>query len=123
MARGSVALSSDVIGRRGQMSRTAGWPRNPVAFTFGELEMALEAVSMPVGGLALDPFAGAGSVATRVAGRGDRFFGIEGHPFVAELAQAKLARPGSAASLRIAAEDVAERARSEAADVALGEEH
>lgn len=78
---------------------------------------------MPIGGLAVDPFAGSASLATRVCGRGDRFFGLEAHPLVAELAQVKLSRPGSPAALRDAARVTARRARAARARVSLLDEH
>jgi hypothetical protein len=72
--------------------------------------MALDAVALPAGGLAVDPFTGSGRAATTLAARGDRFFGLEAHPLPADLANVKLSRPGPPNDLRQAANDVADRA-------------
>jgi len=52
----------------------------------------------PVGGLVLDPFAGAGTVGVVAAGHGRRFVGCELSPEYAALAEARIANP--AANLR-----------------------
>ena len=52
----------------------------------------------PVGGLVLDPFAGAGTVGVVATGHGRRFIGCELSPAFAALAEARIANP--AANLR-----------------------
>lgn len=52
----------------------------------------------PVGGLVLDPFAGAGTVGVVATGHGRRFIGCELSPEYAALAEARIANP--AANLR-----------------------
>lgn len=100
-----------------QVRRFDGWVRHPTAFSFGALEAALEAAAPPVGGLVADPFVGSGRSATFVAGRGDRFVGIDAHPLMSRLAAAKLTRPGPAADLRAAGRELARQARRAGSDI------
>lgn len=110
---GSVALPRS--GRTGP----AAWTRYPCQFPTWVLEAAVQAARVPVGGLVLDPFVGAGGAGFYLTGRGDRFIGIDAHPLMAEAAQVKLARHGPAHELESAADVLLERAGEFVVDVEL----
>jgi hypothetical protein len=85
------------------------WFRYPAGFSPEALELALAAVAPARGSLVVDPFFGAGTASSVLAG--SSVVGIEAHPLIAELAATKLARPpGRANGLRRAAHALAARA-------------
>lgn len=87
--------------------RFDAWAPHPAAFSFGELEIAVDAAGAPPGGTVVDPFVGSGKSATFICGRGDPVIGIEAHPLIVGLAQLKLTRPGPAQGLREAGGELA----------------
>jgi hypothetical protein len=88
------------------------WAPHPAAFSFAELEAAVDAVGAPPGGTVLDPFVGSGKAATFICGRGDPVIGIEAHPLIVELAQLKMTRPGPPQGRRDAGAELAATAGS-----------
>jgi hypothetical protein len=78
------------------------WFRYPAGFSPEALHLAVAAVGPARGALVVDPFFGAGTASSALAG--SAVVGIEAHPLIAELAATKLARPpGPADGLRRAA--------------------
>jgi len=102
--------------------RFDGWIDHPAAFSFRALEMATQAAMIPLGGLAADPFLGSGRAGTFITGRGDRFFGMEAHPLLAELSALKMGRPGPPADLRLASTELIARAEHRLPRVNLNSE-
>ncbi|WP_432867366.1 DNA methyltransferase [Microbispora rosea] len=66
------------------------WFRYPAGFASDYASMLLEYLAVPENGLIIDPFAGSGVIGSASAALGFRFFGIEAHPLIAELASLKL---------------------------------
>lgn len=69
------------------------WFRYPAGFASDYAAMLLEYLAVPENGLIIDPFAGSGVIGSASATLGFRFFGIEAHPLIAELASLKLQAP------------------------------
>jgi len=109
--KGAAAAIEQSIGEeriRIAARRFDDWARQPAAFSFSELETAVDAVGHEMGECVLDPFAGTGKSLTFIAGRGDQAIGIEAHPLIGELAALKLERPGPPRALRDCAAELTE---------------
>jgi hypothetical protein len=108
------------VGRRHGTSRAEPfdrWFRYPAGFASDTLAELFDRAELRVGDTVVDPFAGAGTVGTSSAARGLRFFGIEAHPLVAELARLKLTIPTTEVSLLPAATSLVYRAKSDARNI------
>ncbi|MED7928067.1 hypothetical protein SMD20_27670 [Nonomuraea sp. LP-02] len=66
------------------------WFRYPAGFASDYAAHLLSSLNLPRGSMILDPFAGSGVIGTGCQDMGLRFFGVEAHPVVAELADLKL---------------------------------
>jgi hypothetical protein len=104
------------VGRSHGTSRTAAfdrWFRYPAGFARDAVMDLFDRAGVVPGQTVVDPFAGAGIVGTVAAAKGLRFYGIEAHPLVAELAGLKLTPPpGGALALFETAKEVTYKAKS-----------
>jgi DNA modification methylase len=121
MAGRTVAWSSD--GTRGRVLPFrvpfADWSRHPSPFDWWTMRRAIGAAQIPPDGLVVDPFAGTATLGAVLSARGDRFIGIEAHPFTAKAAALKFERPEVAEDLLEATEWLIDAGRKrKAADVA-----
>lgn len=101
----------------------AAWSRHPAPFDVWTLERALRLSELPAGGLLVDPFAGTGSAGALACARGDRFFGVEAHPYTALIGQLKFERPADPDRLESAADAAIETAKSTLATTSTEDEH
>ena len=83
------------------------WFRYPAGFSPATLARCFEAARVKSGGLVLDPFAGAATAGVEALSRGASFFGIEGHPLIAELGNLKLCIPDPVPELAASAQEIA----------------
>jgi hypothetical protein len=86
------------------------WFRYPAGFASDYAELLLDRLELTEG-MVIDCFAGSGVTGTAARARGLGFFGIEAHPFVAELARLKLSPTATADQVRALACEVATLAR------------
>lgn len=97
------------------------WLRYPAGFGPDAARVALEWCDPQPGDRALDPFAGAATLAPWLSGRGVEFVGVEANPLIAEFAGLKAGPWPSPEDLRRAADDLIGRMAPDSAD--LSKEH
>jgi hypothetical protein len=89
------------------------WFRYPAGFATDYASALLERLHVPENGAVLDCFAGSGVIGTAAQQLGLRFYGIEAHPLIAELARLKLQpAPKTDISLGETSKQLAEAATS-----------